>query len=155
SPTLKSAQAAVVQADASVWIARTGGLPRVTLNATTSTGNDFDANDDFRSNSDSLGVRFSWPLINGAAVASRTRPQRALRSAGNLDLAATQRAVQESVTNAWTGLASARAALVSAREQEEASRLAFQGVRLERETGLRSTVDVLNQEADLLASQLA
>jgi hypothetical protein len=37
----------------------------------------------------------------------------------------------------------------------QASELAFQGVRLERETGLRSTVDVLNQEADLLTSRLA
>jgi outer membrane protein len=155
SPVLASAEAAADQADASVWVARSAGLPRLSLEAGTSIANDFDAPSSARQTSDSLGVRFSWPLLNGGAVASRTRQANDLRSAANLDVAAAQRSVQESVTNAWTGLASARAALVSARQQEQASQLAFQGVRLERETGLRSTVDVLNQEADLLTSQLA
>jgi outer membrane protein len=36
-----------------------------------------------------------------------------------------------------------------------ASELAYQGIRLEQETGLRSTIDVLNQEADLLTARLA
>jgi len=155
SPVLESALASADQADASVWVARSAGLPRLSLEAGTNIGNDFDAPNSARQTSDSLGVRFSWPILNGGAVASRTRQANDLRSAANLDVAAAQRNVQESVTNAWTGLASARAALVSARQQEQASELAFQGVRLERETGLRSTVDVLNQEADLLTSQLA
>ena len=155
SPVLRGAVASAEQADASVWIARSAGLPRVSLDASTSTGNDFDAPSSFESQSDSVSLRFSWPLINGGAVASRTRQQRALRSAANLEVAAAQRTVQESVTNAWTGLASARAAVVSAREQAEASALAYQGIRLEQETGLRSTIDVLNQEEDLLTAQLA
>ena len=100
-------------------------------------------------------MRVSVPIFQGGAIRSRTRAQRALRSASNLDLAATQRLVQESVTNAWTGLASARAAVDSAREQVEAAELAYEGVRLEQETGLRSTVEVLDQEQDLLTARLA
>ena len=50
----------------------------------------------------------------------------------DLDLAATQRALEETVTNAWTGLASARATVESAREQVEAAELAYEGVRLEQ-----------------------
>jgi outer membrane protein len=95
------------------------------------------------------------PLYQGGAIRSRTRQARALRAASNLDLAATERGVQERVTNAWTGLASARSAVHSAREQVEASELAYEGVRLEQETGLRSTVEVLDQEADLLAARIA
>jgi outer membrane protein len=45
--------------------------------------------------------------------------------------------------------------MVSAREQVEASELAYRGIRLEQETGLRSTIDVLNQEQDLLDARLA
>ena len=100
-------------------------------------------------------MRVSVPLFQGGAIRSRTRAQRALRSASNLDLAAVQRGVQERVTNAWTGLASARAAVDSASEQVEASELAYEGVRLEQEIGLRSTVDVLDQEQDLLNARLA
>jgi outer membrane protein len=66
-----------------------------------------------------------------------------------------QRGVQEDVTNSWTGLASARAAVLSAREQVQAAELAYEGVRLEQETGLRSTVEVLDQEQDLLNARLA
>jgi outer membrane protein len=124
------------------------------LEASQNVGADF--NDDLsESTTDTVGVRVAVPLFQGGAIRSRTRQQRALRSAANLDLAAIQRSVQESVTNAWTGLASARAAVISARQQVEAAELANEGVRLEQETGLRSTVEVLDQEADLLTARIA
>jgi len=59
------------------------------------------------------------------------------------------------VTNSWTGLASARASVDSAQQQVTAAELAYRGIRLEQETGLRSTIDVLNQEQDLLTARLA
>jgi len=154
SPVLISAQADTVLADAQVDLADSAGRPRVTLEAGQSIGADF--NDDLsESTTDSVGLRVSVPLFQGGAIRSRGRQQRALRAATNLDLAATQRAVQEQVTNAWTGLASARAAVESAREQVSASELAYEGVRLEQETGLRSTVEVLDQEQDLLTARIA
>lgn len=154
SPVLRSAIADTELADANVDVAASAGRMRVTLEAGQSIGADF--NDDFsESTADSVGVRVSVPIFQGGATRSRTRQQRALRSASNLDLAAAQRGVQESVTNAWTGLASARAAVDSAREQVEAAELAYEGVRLEQETGLRSTVEVLDQEQDLLTARLA
>lgn len=154
SPVLRGAIADTELADANVDVAASQGRARVTLEASQSTSGDF--NDDFGdAHGDSMGVRVTVPIFQGGAIRSRTRQQRALRSATNLDLAATQRAVQEGVTNAWTGLASARAAVDSAREQVEASELAYEGVRLEQETGLRSTVEVLDQEQDLLTARLA
>jgi outer membrane protein len=154
SPVLRAAIAAPEQADASVASAAAQGRMRVTLEAGVNTGAVF--NDDFsEQSSDNVGVRVSVPIFQGGAIRSRTRQQRALRSAANLDLASAQRSVQETVTNAWTGLASARAAVQSAREQVEASELAYEGVRLEQETGLRSTVEVLDQEADLLTARLS
>ncbi len=120
-----------------------------------SIGGDFDDDEDLTDSNDTIGVRMSIPLFQGGAIRSRSRAQRAIRSATNLDLAATQRAVQELVTNSWTGLASSRAAVDSAREQVQAAELAYEGVRLEQETGLRSTVEVLDQEQDLLLARLA
>lgn len=154
SPVLRSAVADTELADANVDVAASAGRARVTLEAGLSQGADFD-DDTSESTTDTVGVRVSVPLLQGGAIRSRTRQQRALRAAVNLDLAAVQRSVQESVTNAWTGLASARAAVDSAREQVQAAELAYQGVRLEQETGLRSTVEVLDQEQDLLNARLA
>jgi outer membrane protein len=154
NPTLISAQADTRLADANVDSAAAQGRLNVTLDAGYSLGADFD-DDLSESSNDTLGVRFSLPLFQGGEIRSRTRQARALRSASNLDLAATERLVQEDVTNAWTGLASARSAVNSAREQVEAAELAYEGVRLEQETGLRSTVEVLDQEADLLTARIA
>lgn len=154
SPTLRGAIADTELADANVDVAAAQGRLRVTLEAGQSIGADF--NDDLsESATDSVGLRVTVPLFQGGAIRSRTRQQRALRAASNLDLAATQRNVQEAVTNAWTGLQSARAAVDSAREQVEAAELAYEGVRLEQETGLRSTVEVLDQEQDLLTARIA
>ena len=159
SPVLQSARANAQEARANVWTTASGLGPRVNLVAGSSVGNNFDGQDGFpdtqRGSSDSLGVRLSWSLFDGGATISRTRQSRALSRAANLDLADAERAVQQSVTVAWTGLASARSALTSAREQVQAAQLAYQGVQLERETGLRSTIDVLNQEQDLLDAQLS
>jgi len=154
SPVLIGAIADTELADANVALADSQGRMRVTLEAGQSIGADFD-DDLSESTSDSVGLRVSVPIFQGGATRSRSRAQRALRAATNLDLAATQRAVQEQVTNAWTGLASARAAVDSAREQVEASELAYEGVTLEQETGLRSTVEVLDQEQDLLNARIA
>jgi len=154
SPVLASAQADTVLADANVDVVAASGRPRVTLEAGQSIGADF--NDDLsESTTDSVGLRVSVPIFQGGAIRSRTRAQRALRAASNLDLAATQRSVQETVTNAWTDLASARASVESAGEQVEAAELAYEGVRLEQETGLRATFEVLEQEQALLDARLA
>lgn len=154
SPVLAGAIADTELADANVAVADSAGRPRVSVEAGYGMGADF--NDDLSETStDSVGLRVSVPLFQGGSIRSRSRQQRALRAASNLDLAAVQRTVQEGVTNAWTGLASARAAVDSAREQVEAAELAYEGVRLEQETGLRSTVEVLDQEQDLLNARIA
>ncbi|MET0183368.1 MAG: TolC family outer membrane protein [Caulobacterales bacterium] len=154
NPSLIGALASARQADAAVDSAWSNFGPRVSLEAGASLGSDFDqSNDDY--SSDSVGVRFSMPLFTGGANASRVRQQRALRSAANLDVASVQRTTRELVTNSWTGLQSARSAVTSAQDQVRASELAYRGIRLEQETGLRTTIDVLNQEADLLTARLA
>jgi outer membrane protein len=155
SPVLRGAVADTELADANVDSASAQGRPRVTLEAGSSLGGDDLSSGGNETSSDSLSVRATIPLFQGGAIRSRTRQQRALRSAANLDLAAAQRSVQETVTNSWTGLASAQASVESAREQVEAAELAYEGVRLEQETGLRSTVEVLDQEQDLLNARLA
>lgn len=153
NPDLLSAQATEQAADAAVDIARSNFYPNVTLSAGTGLSGDFDDSDQF--SSESVGVRFSWQLFSGGANLSRARQQSALRTAANFDVAAAQRVLREQVTTAWTNLQSARAAVVSAREQVEAAELAYRGIRLEQETGLRSTIDVLIQEDELLNARLS
>jgi outer membrane protein len=154
SPLLRSAVADADAADAGVDSAAAQGRPRITLEAGQSIGADFD-DDTTESINDTVGVRVSVPIFQGGLIRSRTRQQRALRAASSLDLAATQRLVQEQVTNSWTALAASRAAVDSARDQLAAAELAYEGVTLEQETGLRATFEVLEQEQVLLDARLA
>ncbi len=154
NPSLLATIAAARQADATVAASNAAFGPRLSLEAGSSLGGQIDL-PATESSSDSVGVRFSMPLFTGGANLSRARQTRALRSAANLDVAAAQRSTRELVTNAWTGLTSARSAVTSAQEQVRAAELAYQGIRLEQETGLRTTIDVLNQEQDLLTARLA
>jgi outer membrane protein len=153
---LAGAIAAVDQAHANVQVAASAGRPTVSLQASHSVSGEWGHRaSDEQPTDDSVGLRLSWPLFQGGLVRSRIRESDALARAANYDLVASQRAVQESVTNSWTGLASARASVESAQQQVTAAELAYQGIRLEQETGLRSTIDVLNQEQDLLTARLA
>jgi outer membrane protein len=154
NPVLLSAHAAAQSADAAVDIANSNFFPTVSLSAGLGEAGEFNGPNDSVS-SDSVGVQLSWDLFTGGLNRSRSRQQRALRSAANHEVAAAQRIVREQVTTAWTSLQSAQAAVVSAREQVEAAELAYTGIRLEQETGLRSTIDVLIQEQQLLDARLA
>jgi len=154
SPSLVSARAAEESADAAVAATLAARGPRVSLEAGSSLSNDFDSALD-NSRGDSVGVRVSLPLFTGGYASSRTRQQRALRQAASLDRSAAERALRETVTTAWTSVDAARAAYRSAQEQLTASELAYRGVTLEQEVGLRATVEVLDQEADLLTARLA
>jgi len=154
SPTLISARAAEDSADAAVAATYAARGPRVSLEAGTSLGNDFDSGFS-NSSSDSVGVRVSIPLFSGGAASSRTRQAKALRQASGLDRTAAERQIRETVTTAWTSVDTARAAYKSAQEQLEAAELAYRGVTLEQDVGLRATVEVLDQENELLTARLA
>ncbi len=54
------------------------------------------------------------------------------------------------VTTAWNDLDAARQTIVSTREQVQANQLAFAGAEQERDVGLRTTIEVLNAQQELL-----
>jgi outer membrane protein len=154
SPALRSARASENAAEFGVDVAEAAGRPRVALEASAGASDALGGNGR-QTDQDSVGLRLSVPLFSGGAIRSRTREAQALRSAAGLDRANAEAQVRESVTNAWTGLSTARAAREAALAQVEAAEVAYRGVRLEYELGLRTATDALNQENDLLAARLA
>ena len=155
SPTLVSARAAELNADAAVFASRAARGPSIALQAGAGLSDDFGEDSFGNARSDSVGLRFSIPLFTGGAASSRTREALALRSASGLDRASVERALRETVTTAWTGVETARSAYASANEQVDAAAVAYRGVTLEQDVGLRANVEVLDQENDLLAARLA
>jgi outer membrane protein len=142
--------------DAAVDVAAANGRPRVTFETSDSGFATFDGpreNEDEQESS--MSVRMTMPLFAGGEIRARTRQQRHLRDAARSDLEEVRRRVHEGVTGAWANLSAARARLEATRSRVEAAEIAARGVRREQEFGQRTTIDVLDQENELLQARIA
>ena len=101
-----------------------------------------------------VGVRATIPLYQGGAQYSRVRQAQAAASQARAAITTEARSRRQLVEAAWSELLVARANIRSVREQVEAQRLAFEGVREEAIVGSRTTLDVLDAEQELLDARV-
>lgn len=95
------------------------------------------------------------PLYQAGFEHSSVREAKQRRNQAQLNVAAAERQVRESVRTAWEALRSAQAAIVSTEEQARANEIAYEGVQQETQVGARTTLDALNAEQELLDSRVA
>ncbi|MDX2233478.1 MAG: TolC family protein [Hyphomonadaceae bacterium] len=152
---LEAARQSEAAAQAGVDAAHAGGRPRLSLEANSFIDNGIEFEDDDRVLEDVLALRMTIPIFSGGANRVRARQQRAVRAAARYDIAIAQREVHQGVATALADLEAARAAELAAQEEIKAAELALRGIRREQQSGLRSVIDVLNQEQDLLSARLS
>ncbi len=153
NPTLIAARANEDSAKASLDAARSEFGPTVSLEAGSDVSSGFNDFSD-RSTGSSVGVRFSIPLFTGGLNLSRARQAGSQLLAAGLDRNAAEDQLRQDVTTAWTNLTAARAAYDSAQQNVNAAELAYKGVTLEQQVGLRALVDVFDTEDQLLSARL-
>jgi outer membrane protein len=83
------------------------------------------------------------------------REAKQVRTQRMLEVDVARQQVRAAVMAAWGSLEAATAAITSARAQVEATEIALEGVRQEAEVGQRTTLDVLNAEAELLDARVS
>ena len=153
NPALVSAQYLETAARQQVRIARAGLRPEVGLTASASESRESDFTGRARGSA-SIGARVSVPLFSGGLNRSQVREAQAGVDQARMQVLSVRRSVVEGVTNAWNGYLAAQAVIESSREQVRANEIAFEGVEQEALVGLRTTLDVLNAEQELLDSRL-
>lgn len=146
NPVLRQVQHQVAAAELQVENARRGVLPRLTGNANVGLDDDGDT-------SSSLGITLRGPIYQGGALTSGARRAQALRDQVRAGLYTAGLQVDQEVGNAYANLAVAVASIDASGRQVEAARLALEGVREEFQLGARTTLDVLDQEQELLDAQ--
>lgn len=119
-----------------------------TLDAT----GEFSIDDDGDDNT-SIGLQLSGPIYRGGAIVSGTRKARAFRDQVAARLYTTELQVDQEIGNAYADLNVASARITASNEQVRAAQLALQGIREEFNLGARTTLDVLDQEQELLDAQ--
>ena len=146
NPQMKTVQHQVKAAELGVLQAARSIYP--TVDATGRFSVDDDGDD-----STSIGVQLSGPIYQGGAITSAARQAKAVRDQVRAQLYTTGLLVDQQVGNAYANLAVAIASIDASDRQVKAAQLALEGVREELQLGARTTLEVLDQEQELLDAQ--
>ena len=101
-----------------------------------------------------VGLSLTIPLLQGGAASSRIRQAQARQSQALTEIVRVDRLVTEQARDDFEQLLSARAQTQSAEVAVRANALALEGVRAENSVGLRTIIEVLNAEQELLNSRV-
>ena len=153
NPDLLAAQYAEQAAEYGVRVARGAQLPEIGLRASVSEGRESDFSGQGRGTA-SITANVTMPIFTGGLNRSNVREARAAADQARLSGLTVRRQVIEGATNAWNNYLAALAVIESSREAVRANEIAFEGVEQEALVGLRTTLDVLNAEQELLNSRL-
>ena len=102
----------------------------------------------------SVAAQISFPLYTGGEVYARVRQSKEIAGQRRIEAEATRDQVRAAVVSAWGSLEAAKASVRAAQAQVEAAEIALTGVREESRVGQRTTLDILNQQQELLNARV-
>jgi outer membrane protein len=156
NPGVRAAAYTQRSAEAAVAAARAEYLPSARLNA--SYGGSVDDLGRFGDLADNTsltaGATISVPLFTGGMNSSRVAQALERANVAQINVEGERRNTLQSVSSAYAQALSARASLEAGTEAVRAATVAAEGVRQEAQVGLRTTLDVLNQELELRNSEV-
>jgi outer membrane protein len=153
SPQLQAARYNEEAARHGIRVARGALRPEVSLSATASAARDSQFAGDERDSTQIVG-RVSVPIFTGGLNRSRVRSAVAQEDQARHQVNEARRQVTEGVTITWTGYVTSLAVIESSRQAVRANEIALDGVQQEAFVGIRTTLDVLDAEQELLESRL-
>jgi outer membrane protein len=109
---------------------------------------------DGTSDAASIGATLSIPIYQGGRVSAQVRQQKESLGQARIEVDVSRDRVRAAVTSAWTQYVAAQERVSANRELVAAAQLALNGVIEERNVGQRTTLDVLNAQADVINAQI-
>ncbi len=151
-PSIVQGKHLVAAAQLALERAKTANDPRLTLAGTVGGSREVGA---WANGVDRLSVSLSaaMPLYAGGKAISVARQARANVDRTRSELQQAAQVASQQVAIAWTRLEIAASSIESHDQQVAAAELAYEGVKAEAEFGLRTTLDVLDSEQDLLSAR--
>lgn len=130
---------------------------QATLNQPDTPGNPFTPagpTPDFLDRNISAFAQARIPIFQGGVARSQVRSAKLSRSQARLDIEALRRQTVAQVSQSWHSYRSALIGIEASKRQVNAAQIAFEGGVEELAVGVRTTLDVLDQEQDLLDARL-
>jgi outer membrane protein len=106
------------------------------------------------SDSASIGATLTVPIYQGGRVSATVRRSKEALGQARIDTDVNRDRVRQAVAAAWAQYTASQEAAAANRELVAAARLALSGVVEERNVGQRTTLDVLNAQADVTNAQI-
>jgi outer membrane protein len=103
----------------------------------------------------SVGLSLTVPIYSGGAMGASVRKANLDQIQSEVDAMSTRDQVKESVISAWSSLQNASAQIESAQSSVDSGQLVVNGTIQERDVGSKTTLDVLNAQAELTSAREA
>ncbi len=110
--------------------------------------------DSFRDTNVGVVAEFRWPLFSSGLLESRTKGAQLEADRARYQRMAIERQVTAETTTAWHAVIAAREAITASTSRVAAAEIALEGATQELAVGTRITLDVLDQERELLEARL-
>lgn len=144
---VKSAEGALLP-----QLSANAGWQRQARNSSPGVGGFF--NNDGTFDSVSTGLSLTVPIYQGGEVAARVRQSKESLGQARIEVDVTRDQVRQAVVAAWSQHQAAIENVSANREAVSAAQLALSGVIEERKVGQRTTLDVLDAQADVISAQI-
>jgi len=112
-----------------------------------------DANDGY-TNALGVGAQITIPFYQGGRVSAQVRQAKESLGQARIQVDVMRDQVRAVLTSSWTQYVAAKETVVANRALVAAAQLALNGVIEERNVGQRTTLDVLNSQADVINAQI-
>ena len=107
-----------------------------------------------RSTRPAIGATLTVPIYQGGRISAQVRQSKELLGQARIEVDVNRDQVRAAVASAWSQYIAARESVTANREVVSAAQLALNGVIEERNVGQRTTLDVLNAQADVITGQI-
>jgi outer membrane protein len=153
-PAVTAAGFDVDVASTTIHVAESSLLPSITVQGNASHSSDSDQTlGTFRTDQASVIAQLNAPIYDGGTAASQTRQAKELAAQSRLVLDQVRNQARTAATGAWVANEGAKIAVAASESEVRAATVALAGVRKEAQGGQRTTVDVLNSQADLISAK--
>ena len=142
------------QSEKDLSIAKSDLAPTASLSLERSYAEDVSSTIDEREK-DILKATVSWPFYSGGKKFSTINKNTNLSTRKRLLLDDAIRTNETNVSSMWSSLESSKSFLASVKAQVRAAKIANDGIVAEYERGSRTTLDVIQSNALLLAAQIS
>jgi len=153
-PAVLAAGFDVDVASTSIQVAESSLLPTINLQGSASHSNEADPTiSTLRTDQASVIAQMNAPIYDGGTAASQTRQAKELAAQSRLVLDHVRNQARTAAVSAWAANQGAKVAVAASESEVRAATVALEGVQKEAAGGQRTTVDVLNSQADLISAK--